>query len=231
MIIAILQPSYLPWIGYFEQILKSDIFVFYDDVQYDKHSWRNRNRIKTPQGIQWLTVPVIVNFNDRPEIMNVRIENKQNWRRKHLLSIRANYAKAPHFDRYFNFFETLYSQEWGNICELNIYIIEEFVQWLGLGNKKFVRSSTLDVKGDTLERLVNICKIYNCDVFYEGSAGRNYINDEFFNDSGITVKYQDYVHPIYQQLHGEFIPYLSVIDLIFNHGDDSLDILGGKKCL
>jgi len=229
MVIGILQPSYLPWLGYFEQIYRSDVFVLYDDVQYDKHGWRNRNKIKTPKGTQWLTVPVYVNFNEYPLINEVKICNTQNWRRKHLLSIKHNYNKAPYYKDYIGIFEEAYSKNWEYLVDINIYFINKIIECLGIKNKKIVRSSMLGIEGDRINRLINICKLFKADIFYEGSAGRNYINEKIFAENGIKVIFQDYKHPVYNQLYGEFIPYLSIIDLLFNHGRESLSILTNQK--
>jgi hypothetical protein len=222
---AILQPGYLPWLGFFEQIYKSDIFVIYDDVQYDKYGWRNRNRIKTANGIQFITVPVSVNFKERPLINQVKIDNKINWRKKHLFSIRQNYSKAPFFKKYIHIFEETYSEEWEYLVEIDLHFILKLVECLGMGHKEIVMASSLNIKGKRIERLIRICKKFNATIFYEGASGKNYIDEAHFTEHGIKVEYQDYKHPLYKQLYGDFIPYLSVIDLIFNHGGDSLSIL------
>jgi hypothetical protein len=227
--IGILQPSYLPWLGFFEQIYRSDVFVIYDDVQYDKDGWRNRNRIKTPNGIQWLTVPVHIKFEDKPLIYEVKIDNSTNWRIKHLRSIKQNYSKAPFYKNYIDIFEEAYSQEWEYLIDINMYFILKLVEALGMKDKKIVRSSFLNIKGDRIQRLVNLCKLFNANLFYEGSAGKNYINVQDFAKHGIKVEFQDYKHPIYNQLYGDFISHLSIIDLLFNHGDKSLSILTNKK--
>lgn len=225
MRIGILQPGYLPWLGFFEQMYKSDIFVIYDDVQYDKESWRNRNRIKTANGVQWLTVPVIVRFEDAPLINDIKIDNKLNWRKKHLHSIRQNYSKAAYFKKYIDIFEEAYSKKWQYLVDIDMHFILELAGFLGIDCKKIIRSSTLSVTGDRIERLIKICKLFNADTFYEGAAGKNYIDDSQFARNGIKVEYQDYKHPAYRQLHGDFVPYLSVVDLLFNHGEESLSIL------
>jgi len=229
MRIGILQPGYLPWLGFFEQMYRSEIFVIYDDVQYDKHGWRNRNRIKTANGIQWLTVPVIVNFKEHPLIHQVKIDNGIDWRKKHLFSIKQNYSKAPFFKQFVNIFEDAYSQEWEYLVEIDIHFILKLVRCLGMGNKEIVKSSSLNVKGNRLEKLIRLCKIFNANIFYEGSSGRNYIEETYFAEHGIKVEYQDYKHPVYKQLYGDFIPYLSVIDLLFNCGEESLSILANEK--
>ncbi len=229
MMVGILQPGYLPWLGFFEQVYRCDVFVVYDDVQYDRDGWRNRNRIKTANGIQWLTVPVHVNFEEKNLVKDIKIDNKTNWRKKHLFSIRQNYSKAPFFKKYIDIFEEAYATEWELLVELDMYFILKLTGCLGMEDKEIVRSSSLDIKGDRLERLAAICKFFNADIFYEGASGRNYINNSFFKAQGIEIEYQDYRHPVYTQLYGDFIPFLSVIDLLFNHGDDSLDILTNRK--
>ena len=229
MRIGILQPGYLPWLGFFEQMYKSNIFVIYDDVQYDKHGWRNRNRIKIANGIQWLTVPVLVNFKEHPLVNEVRIDNKINWRKKHLFSIRQNYSKAPFFEKYLNIFEDAYSKDWEYLVDIDMHFIVKLAECLGMSDKEIVRSSSLNVTGDTIERLIRICKIFNANTFYEGSSGRNYIDETLFAEHGIKIEYQDYKHPVYNQLYGDFIPYLSVIDLLYNHGEESLSILANEK--
>ena len=228
MKIGILQPGYLPWLGFFEQMYRSNIFVIYDDVQYDKHGWRNRNRIKTANGIQWLTVPVHVSLKEPLLIKEVRIDNRQNWAKKHLLSIRQNYAKAPFLKEYINIFEEAYSKEWEYLVDVDMYFITKLAECLHMKDKEIIMSSNLNVKGDRIERLINICKIFNANTFYEGAIGKNYIDEGYFNRHGIKVEYQDYKHPVYKQLYGVFVPYLSAIDLLFNHGRESLSILTNK---
>ena len=227
--IGILQPGYLPWLGFFEQMHKSDVFVIYDDVQYDREGWRNRNRIKTANGVQWLTVPVFVKFDAHPLVNEIKIDNKANWRKKHLSSIRQNYSKAPCFKKYIAIFEEAYLKEWECLMDIDMYFILRLAECLGMGDKKIFKSSTLNVPGDRIERLINICKSYNADTFYEGASGRNYIDDAQFLRHGIKVEFQDYEHPVYKQLYGDFVPYLSVIDLLFNHGEESLAILLNEK--
>lgn len=229
MRIGILQPGYLPWLGFFEQMYKSDVFVIYDDVQYDKEGWRNRNRIKTAHGIQWLTVPVMVTLETPPLIYEVKIDNKTNWRKKHLSSIRQNYSKASYFKKYITIFEEAYSKEWQYLVDIDMHFILELSEALGIDCNKIIRSSTLNVSGSKIERLVNICKLFKADTFYEGAAGKNYIDEDYFESHGIKVEYQDYKHPVYKQLYDDFVPHLSVIDLLFNYGDESLAILLNKN--
>ena len=226
--VVILQPGYLPWLGFFEQMFKSDVFVIYDDVQYDKHSWRNRNRIKSAQGIQWLTVPVLTTGQDLPLNTEARIDNKHNWRKKHLSAIRQNYSKAPFFKQYFPELERVYQQEWDLLIDLDVTLMKLIMTWLGL-ERELVYCSSLQIKGEKTQRLVDICSALSATEFYEGAAGADYIDESLFQNAGIQLTYQAYQHPTYRQRYGEFIPYLSVIDLLMNEGDASLDILAGNK--
>ncbi|MBA4368371.1 MAG: hypothetical protein C0403_12135 [Desulfobacterium sp.] len=228
VIIGILQPGYLPWLGFFEQIYRSDVFVLYDDVQYDKEGWRNRNRIKSSNGVQWLSVPVQFKLSKAPLLTEIKIDNKANWRKKHLASIRQNYSRSKYFNDYIRFFEEAYAREWEYLIDLDLFFIGGLLKLLGMGEKIIHRSCNINVQGDRIERLINLCKHFGADTFYEGSAGKNYINENKFLSQGIKVSYQDYQHPTYSQLYGEFVPYLSIVDLLFNHGWGSLAILTGE---
>jgi hypothetical protein len=223
-IAVILQPSYLPWLGYFAQLHRSDVFVFYDDVQFDKESWRNRNRIKTPAGPQWLTVPVLTSGQRWPSNRDVRIDNSLPWRRKHLRSLQQNYARAPFFDAYMPLLAALYSRVWTHLIDLNVAAFDLVAGALGI-SRRIAFSSALNVGGGKVERLVNICRAVGANAFYEGAAGRDYIDSETFAGGGVTLEYQDYGHPEYAQQHPPFVPYLSTVDLLFNCGPKSLEIL------
>ncbi len=226
--VVILQPGYLPWLGFFEQLYRSDIFVIYDDVQYDKHGWRNRNRIKTPQGWQWLTVPILTSGQNKPSNKEVLIDNSLNWRTKHLMSIRQNYSKSPFFDAYFGSLDAIYNHEWKYLIDVDVTVIRQIADHMGI-KAKFDFASALGISGGKTERLALICEHLNATAFYEGKAGENYLEASYFTDRGIQLIYQNYQHPIYEQLYGDFMPYMSIIDLLFNHGPDSLAILSGTK--
>ena len=223
MVIGILQPGYLPWLGFFEQLYKSDVFVIYDDVQYDKNGWRNRNRIKTANGIQWLTVPVTLKFQDY--IKDVHIDNKTNWRKKHISALKLNYAKSPYLKNYIPIFEEAYAREWEMLIDLDMFFIEKLALAIGIEEKKIIKASDLKIEGGRIDRLMKICKHCGADIFYEGAAGTNYINAEDFASQGIKVEFQDYKHPVYSQPYGDFVPYMSAIDMLFNCGPESLSTL------
>jgi len=228
MIIGILQPGYLPWVGFFEQMYRSDVFVIYDDVQYDKHSWRNRNRIKTPKGAHWLTVPVLLKFDEHPLINEVKIDNGGNWRKKHLFTIGQSYSKAPCYRQYLPIFQEAYARDWEYLVDLDMYFIIKIAESLGFQTSKIIKSSTMAITGDRIGRLIAICKRLKADTFYEGASGKSYIDEERFLAEGIQVVFQHYQYPVYPQLFGEFIPYLSIVDMLFNVGEKSLSFLMNK---
>ncbi|WP_051694194.1 WbqC family protein [Desulfohalovibrio reitneri] len=223
-VVGILQPSYLPWLGYFEQMNRSDVFVHYDDTQYEKGSWRNRNRIKTPGGPQWLTVPVITKGKGAQLLTEVRINNATPWADKHVKTIRQHYAKAQYFERYAEPLFEMLGRRWELLLDLNMSVLSWLQSELGI-RTECVLSSELGIEGASTQRLIRILRHFGATEFYEGSAGRNYIDDSEFEREEIRVRYQDYEHPVYDQLHGDFTPYLSVLDLLMNHGPESLSIL------
>ncbi len=226
--VVILQPGYLPWLGFFDQMYKSDTFVILDDVQYDKHGWRNRNRIKTMQGVQWLTVPVLISGKNKPIIKDVLIDNRTLCQKKHLRSIEQNYKKTQFFKDYFYIFEEILLKEWKYLIDLDMEFIYKLNDILGL-NRKIIFTSYLNIKTDKTERLINICSLLGASKYLTGDAAKDYIDVGEFIKNNIQLEFHNYIHPTYTQLYGEFIPFLSVIDLLFNHGDKSLEILTGQK--
>ncbi len=222
MIITVHQPQYLPWPGYFDKIDQSDIFVILDDVQFKKNEWQNRNRIKTSQGWQWITVPILHNFPE--EIRKIRINNKTDWKRKHLNALITNYSKTRFFKDYITFFEDLYNREWDYLADLNLRIIYYLINVLGL-KREIILSSSLQLSKEPTERLIDICKLIEGDTYLSGQGGQNYMNMDRFHEEGIKVIFQDFKLPPYNQLFGDFIPYMSIIDLLFNHGEESMDII------
>ncbi|MBF0274600.1 MAG: WbqC family protein [Nitrospinae bacterium] len=226
---VIIQPSYLPWLGYFEMMYMCDVFVFYDDVQYTKSDWRNRNRIKGPEGVSWLTVPVKTKGRFPQPLNMVEINNDSNWRKKHLDTLQRFYASAPYFKEVFGAIKPVYEKEWYMLNHLNIELTRTIIDILGF-EKKLLLSSKLNVPffDNPAQRVVEVCKTVNTTHFYNGAAGRNLYSHRLFEENGIVLEFQDYHHPVYSQLWGEFQPYLSVIDLLFNHGEESLPIIRGK---
>ncbi len=226
--LAVLQPGYLPWLGYFEQLDRADIFVHYDDVQYDKGGWRNRNRIKTASGAAWLTVPVSLSGHFACMLNAVEIDNKRKWTRKHLETIRQNYSRAPFFSNYFADLEDLLNRSWENLVELNFALIEKLSELLKV-NTETHKSSSIKLDGDRDDRLIQLCQYFEADNYLTGDSAKSYLREDKFKAIDVKVEWQNYQHPTYPQMYGDFSSHLSVIDLLFNCGDHSLEILRNKK--
>ena len=218
--------------GYFDLIDKSDVFVFLDDVQFGSRSWQQRNKIKTPQGWIWLTVPVSRALGSRIKINEAKVDNGSNWEKKHLESIRYNYGKAPFFKKYMDFLEEIYNRDWEYLADVNITLIKGITAILGL-EAKFIRSSELGVEGVKTEHLINISKKVGANEYISGPAAKDYIEADKFKEAGISLGWHEFNHPTYPQLYGDFIPYMSVIDLLFNTGEDAVNYIreGGKEAL
>jgi hypothetical protein len=228
MIVSIHQPQYMPYIGYIYKILKSDVFVFLDDAQYKKNEWQNRNRIKGPNGLVWITVPVSFNFGDK--INEVKIV-EDGWQKKHLNSIKSAYSKSNYFKDFFPYIENLLSKKYENLSVLNIKCVEMILDYLGV-KKEIVISSTLNIDKTKTERLVEIVKKLNGDTYLSGDGAYSYLDEEIFEESRINLLYLNYKPVRYNQLWGDFIENLSVIDLIFNEGrENTLRILIYDKTL
>jgi hypothetical protein len=227
MIVAVHQPQYLPWIGYFDKIDQADAFVLLDSVQFKKNEWQNRNKIKTAQGWQWLTVPVT--FKHPQRINEVPINKTVRWQHKQRQAIVSNYKKAPYYGHLEDFFEAIFDTDWEIISELNIVVVRKLVEILGIETPLYVASDLPDFPEDPDERLIAMTKHFKADTYLAGAGGKDYMDLDKYSSAGVNVKFQDFAHPIYQQLFGEFQPYMSVVDLLFNHGTESLGIIRNGK--
>ncbi|HET6846054.1 MAG TPA: WbqC family protein, partial [Anaerolineales bacterium] len=229
MIAVILQPSYIPWRGYFDQIRRADVFIFYDDVQYDKHGWRNRNQIKTAQGKKWLTVPVHSGgVTAGTPIKDVQIDWSKPWAETHLKSLTASYSKAPHFMRYTRLLEAFYSRRDAGIADLTISTTIELARELGMTSTRFLRSSELSgIQGQKTQRLIQILQQVGATHYISGPSAREYIQESAFSEAGISVEYMVYEYPEYPQLYPPYNPYVSVLDLLFMTGDKAMDFITG----
>ena len=224
--LVVLQPGYLPWLGFFDQMRRADVFAYYDDVQFDKHGWRNRNRIKTPAGPLWLTVPVRHHGQGQPRILETLIDTRSNWQRKHVASLKQYYAKAPYASRYLPEIEEVLNRSWTHLAEVDIAVASVMAGWLKITTPA-VRTSSLAITGPPSQRLIDLCRHFGATRYLSGDAATGYLDVALFASHGIEVAWQNYQHPVYPQQHGEFVPYLSAIDLLFNCGDQSAEIVKG----
>lgn len=214
---AIIQSNYLPWKGYFDIIHDVDEFIFLDDVQYTHRDWRNRNKVKTPDGVKWISVPILGGINQR--ICEAKIDYSQNWRERHKNTIHHSYASAPYYESYKNEIFEIFSRSFDTLSELNIFSIEKIAGILEI-ETKFSNSKDLDSFGIKDDKLISICQTIGADSYLSGPAALNYINDDKFSAAKIELLYKDYSgYPKYPQLWGDFESAVSIIDVIFNCGE------------
>lgn len=228
---AIMQPTFIPWLGYFDLMDKVDVFVYYDDVQLAKRSWQVRNRLKNDQGELWLTIPINkTKSRSDTTIKEAQINYGEPWPKKHLKSLQHAYGKSNFFDSVFALIEENYLAEYSTLGAFNISIIEAIAKKIGIETKRIRSSELSDISGSKDIRLVEINKALDIQNYLSPQGSAEYINESnpggAFVENGIDLYYHSYAHPEYPQLFGEFIPYLGVFDLLFNVGfENSLDII------
>ena len=223
MTVSILQSNYIPWKGYFDIIAKSDVFVIYDEVQFTKNDWRNRNLIKTQEGLEWISISV------RQESLKQKIfETKillHNWSKKHKSTLQTNYGKAPYFKDYKDSIFEIYDSPSTDLSQINRLFIEKICAILAI-ETKIIDSRELNLEGDRLERLIDACKKLNAKKYLSGPAAKNYINEVLFNENNIELEWMDYSnYKEYKQLYPPFEHGVSVLDLIFNEGPNARSFL------
>lgn len=232
MIISAHQPEYLPYLGFFYKMAKVDKFILVDHIQFLKGGFQNRNRIRTasdPQGWAWLTVPVITSGKEYQKINEVEIDNSIPWGRQHWKAIYFNYKKTPFFNLYEDFFKKLYSKKWEKLVDLNETIIYYLKEELGI-KTPIVKSSEAEFKGGKTDLMIDLCKKFGADTHLTGPGTNNfreksYIEEEKFEENKLKHIFSDFEHPIYPQRFEPFIKNLSAIDLLFNCGPKSLEII------
>jgi hypothetical protein len=225
MRIAIMQPTYLPWLGYFALMDQVDVFVLLNDVQFEHRSWQQRNRIRAGSEPAWLTVPVIIKGRRMQRIDEVEIDMAQPWQRKHLGSIARCYARAPFYRHYRLWLEDLYRDTPHELCSLNRRLLDALAKELGISTP-FRYSAELATGADRVGRLIEICRALGATEYLSPLGSADYIEaDNRFPDAGIDLYYQHYEHPQYSQLEQPFMSHLSVLDLLLNEGPRSLEIL------
>jgi hypothetical protein len=214
---VILQPSYIPWRGYFDQIRRADVFVFYDDVQYDKRGWRNRNQIKTARGRQWLSIPVFSRGaqTEHIPIDQIHIAWDRPWNTDHLQSLRHSYGKAPCFQEVLPLLEEFYARHDELLADFTIAFTIALAGALGISRTRFMRSSELTgIDGQKTGRLIQILKQIGASQYLSGPSARDYIEPEQCSAAGIGLEYMDYRYPEYPQLYPPYDPFISVLDLL-----------------
>tara|TARA_B100000902_G_scaffold399921_1_gene473646 strand:+ start:1616 stop:2305 length:690 start_codon:yes stop_codon:yes gene_type:complete len=229
MILTAHQPSYLPWLGLISKIMKADLFCYFDCVQYQKKEYDNRNLIKTNSGILKLSVPVESKNHFKKKINEIKIINK-GWNKKHIKSIKLAYQKSNYFNKYFPELESILINEYEKLTDLNFKLLEFLLRSYQI-KIPIVKASDYHFTGVKSLLVLDMCKKLNAKEYIFGGEGKNYANTDEFNKNNIKTHFQAFNHPIYNQLHGKFIPNLSSIDLLFNEGLNSSKILSKNNKL
>jgi hypothetical protein len=218
MIVAGHQPNYLPYLGFFDKLRRSDVFIIEDNVQIERQGFTNRNRILTAGGVRWLTVP-IEHANKQLLINQVKIANaaEPDWQNRHWLTLKHSYCKAPYWNQFNGFFKDTYERQWGLLIDLNMHLIKGIMGFLGI-DKPLALSSSLGVSGKKTELIIAQCKKVGADMQLSGNGCREYIDDKRFSQEGIKLTFQEFNHPTYPQTCTGFVPNLSVVDYLFCMG-------------
>lgn len=228
MRITIHQPEHMPWLGFFHKLNLADAYIVLDNVQYRRRYFQNRNKIRTNDGWQWLVVPLVKEIRDELLVADAEIfKDDLEWRENNLKRVYHNYRKAKYFKQYWNEFAGIYSHRHEFLADLNIDLIKFFLKSLGI-KKEIIFASKFNVAGQKGDLIFNICKSLGAKVYVSGISGKDYLDLAKFSDNGIEVMIQEFHHPVYEQLYQPFFPCMSIIDLLFNYGDKSLDIINGK---
>lgn len=223
--VAIMQPTYLPWLGYFDLMDQCDTVVLLDSVQFDRRSWQQRNRVKTPQGELWLTVPVLSKGRRENRICEVEIDRSRRFEERHIRTLEHFYARARFYHEYIDELTAILRKGHVYLADLAIELICWLRKRLGIDGE-LVRSSTLGVEGRKVGLLVSVCQRVGAARYISPPGAKTYIEaDNLFPENGIELRYHSYQHPEYRQLCDGFIPQLSVVDLLLNEGDSSLAII------
>jgi hypothetical protein len=225
MIVAAHQPSYLPWLGYLDKMARADLFVVMDDLQYEAQNFQNRNRIKLNQGAGWLTVP-LERGHQSDRICDKRIQNhaspREHWQRRHFTALRIHYGRSPFFRAYGDQLAEVYSRPWTRLVDLDLHILELARGWFGI-TQPVVLASSLGLRGERTERIIDLCRAVGARTYLSGSGGSTgYLDLEALRRAGVTVAWQSFDHPRYQQRYPGlgFIPNLCFLDALFNVGPD-----------
>lgn len=227
MKVGIIQSNFLPWLGYFDFIRETDLFIIHDDLQYTKGDWRNRNRIKTPRGLEWITVPV--HYRNTSQLIDeTAIDYSTPWAKKILNRIRESYRRAPYFEPFFSELADLLTQPADSISDLNLRLIHWVCRSLAIATP-IRMSGDYQPQGAKTERLIGILSQVKATTYLSGPAAQAYLIPEMFERAGIRLEYKQYNYPEYEQLYPPFISKVSVIDLLFMKGQEAKFYLEDKE--
>ena len=234
MIVAAHQPHYMPWLGYLDKVAKADLFVVMDDLQFEAQNYQNRQRLKLAEGPAWLTVP-LARGSQSDLILDKKIaaseSPKQHWQHRHWNTIVTNYGRAPYFEKYADELHEVYTREWTDLLELDLHMLSLAQRWLDI-DTPLVRSSQLGLQGLKTDRLIDLCRKLGARCYLTGAGGSTgYLDAEKMGRSGVGVIWQEFAHPVYSQRYSKvgFASHLGFLDLVFNCGPESRQLLFGAS--
>ena len=232
------QPEFLPWLSYISKATMGDVYFIVDTVQFKKETFQNRNkiRIKNEQGWQWLTIPLVSAKKQVMDWPEIKIDSNDNWKKKHLNSIRLSYGKTPYFNEIYSELEKIYYDFEGEflvefVVSITKYAFNKFNINIPVYRTSELKKLGYNLDGEKSDLAINMCKVVQAKSFIFGQYGRRYIEKEKFLNNNIEFAFQKFNHPVYSQMHGEFISQMSFIDLLFNHGEESINILKNSTIL
>jgi len=227
-IVTIHQPEFIPWLGFFNKVWQSDVFIIMDDVQFKKNHFENRNKIRvlSEQGWTWIKIPVFMKGRFGQKICDVDInsEGEKRWKEVLLKSVKMSYQKTKFFPEVYEMIESCINQNTDKLCDINICLILAIMKYLDM-NKNVIIQSQLAMASAKEYLLVDLIKKSGCDTYLSGQSGKVYLDHKVMTENGITVLFQNFNHPQYEQVHGNFLKGMSIIDLLFNYGKESVDFL------
>lgn len=226
MKVTIHQPQFMPWLGYLDKIDQSDLFVVLDSVQFKKNEWQNRNRIRTAQGWQWITVPVLHKFGQRLD--EVRINRQADWQARHLRALEMHYGQAAYRDQYLKGLREIYQRSWDRLTDLNLAVIRWLLDAFGIDTPLRL-ASEMHLRNEATDRLIDICRTVGATQYLAGAGAAHYIDRTRFDASGVQLEEQHFRHPIYLQCYEPFVPGMAAIDLLLTCGDGAISRLRAMR--
>ncbi len=226
MRIAIHQPHFLPWLGYLDKIDRADLFVVLDTVQFKKNEWQNRNKVRTSQGWQWLTVPVRHKFGQA--LNQVDINQNAEWRAKHLRAMKLHYSRAPYLDQYFDGMREIYQRSWERLADLNLAVIRWLLKAFGISTP-IQLASEMCLREEPTDRLIDICQAVGATHYLAGPGAHAYMDVARFQASGVMLEVQEFKHPVYRQCYEPFLSGMAALDVLLTCGGEALQILRSTR--
>ena len=230
-VVTIHQPEFAPWLGFFNKVWQSDVFIIMDDVQFKKNHFENRNKIRTldEQGWTWIKVPVLTKGRFGQKICQVEInsDGEKRWKDVFLKTVKLSYQRSKYFDEVYGIVERCIKQDTARLVDINACLIVSILGYLGIRKEMLVQSEIVDTASSKSQLLAELIEASGCGIYLSGQSGKVYLDLDLMKEKDITIRYQNFIHPRYEQFHGDFLAGMSIVDLLFNHGKESVNFIEG----